>query len=82
MSRAKIGSNAVTPPSKTANRSSEMAPRMIGRLRMNETPEKTEWNEIGSRFGDVRSILINAIAPQAADKQSAEIPSGTLAPVA
>ena len=34
MSRAKIGSSAVTPPSSTTNRSSEMTPSSQGRLRM------------------------------------------------
>ncbi len=33
-SSAKIGSNAVVPPSSTANRSSEMTPRMIGECLM------------------------------------------------
>src|SRR5580700_8382457 len=81
-SRAKIGSSAVTPPSKTANRSREMAPRTIGRLRMNKTPEKIDRNEIGSRLGGVRSMRITNMALQAADKQRAETPRGTVAPVA
>ena len=78
----KSATSAVTPPSNTANRSSEMAPRIIGRLRMNETPEKIDRNEIGSRLGGVRSMRMTSMAPQATDKQSAETPSGTLAPAA
>ncbi|MNP48988.1 hypothetical protein D3C76_1431440 [compost metagenome] len=42
MSLANTGSNAVAPPSRTANRSREMAPRMSGRLRMKRIPANSE----------------------------------------
>ena len=50
MSRANIGSSAVAPPSSTAKRSSEIVPSMTGRLRMKETPAKTEASVTGSRL--------------------------------
>ena len=39
-SRANTGSSAVTPPSSTANRSSEIAPRITGLRRMKPKPAK------------------------------------------
>ncbi|MNO81969.1 hypothetical protein D3C76_732280 [compost metagenome] len=45
MSRANTGSSAVAPPSSTANRSSEMAPKMSGRLRMKRMPASSESSE-------------------------------------
>ncbi|MNC32556.1 hypothetical protein D3C75_809180 [compost metagenome] len=42
MSLANTGSNAVAPPNNTANRSSEMAPRMSGRLRMKRMPASSD----------------------------------------
>ena len=51
MSRAKIGSSAVAPPSSTANRSSEMTPSTSGRARMKCTPANTDLQRGGSRGG-------------------------------
>ena len=42
MSRAKIGSNAVTPPSSTTNKSSVITPRSRRSVRMNSKPASTE----------------------------------------
>ncbi|MCY1433958.1 hypothetical protein D9M71_500000 [compost metagenome] len=42
MSLANTGSSAVAPPSNTANRSREMAPRMSGRLRIKRIPASKE----------------------------------------
>ncbi len=42
MSLANTGSRAVAPPRSTANRSSEIAPKMSGRLRMKRMPASSE----------------------------------------
>jgi len=42
MSLANTGNSAVAPPSSTANRSREMAPRMSGRLRIKRMPASSE----------------------------------------
>ena len=42
MSLANTGSNAVAPPSSTANRSREIAPRISGRLRIKRMPASSE----------------------------------------
>ncbi|MNF95249.1 hypothetical protein D3C84_779910 [compost metagenome] len=42
MSLANTGSKAVAPPSSTANRSREIAPRISGRLRMKRIPASSE----------------------------------------
>ena len=44
MSRANTGSSAVAPPSSTANRSSEIAPKTTGRARKKRTPSATRAN--------------------------------------
>ena len=56
MSRANTGSSAVAPPSSTANRSSEIAPRMIGLRLMKPKPAKNVASVNGSRCGVARSM--------------------------
>ena len=51
MSRAKMGSKAVAPPSSTANRSREITPSTTGRARMNEMPANRVFSVAGSRLG-------------------------------
>ncbi|MCY1444601.1 hypothetical protein D9M71_610820 [compost metagenome] len=53
MSLANTGSRAVAPPSNTANRSSEIAPRMSGRLRMKRMPAISESNVARPLFSGV-----------------------------
>jgi len=50
MSRAKIGSSAVTPPSSTTNKSSVMTPSSRRRVRMYSNPASTDAKVGGSRL--------------------------------
>ncbi|MCY1409463.1 hypothetical protein D9M71_248140 [compost metagenome] len=53
MSLANTGSKAVAPPSNTANRSREMAPRISGRLRMKRMPAINESSVARPLFSGV-----------------------------
>ena len=67
-----MGSKAVAPPNRIANKSSEIAPSMTGRLRIKAMPPNSEASVSGSRDGSAawarRMLDRKAPAPK---KQSA-----------
>ena len=65
-SRANTGNSAVTAPSSTANRSSEIAPSTTGLRRMKLKPAKKTCRLNGSRAGAARSMRISATSTPAA----------------
>ena len=82
ISRAKIGSNAVAPPSNTANRSREMAPSTTGRVRMKWIPEKTDFSVVGSFRGMRWANLTNPLNNPAPRKSAVATAYGAVTPKA
>jgi len=74
MSRAEIGSSAVTPPNNTANRSSEIVPRMAGSLRMKRTPAKTSSADADSFAGSRASVRIAPVKAIASSQNTSMMP--------
>ena len=60
MSRAKIGSSAVAPPSNTANMSSDSVPRMMRSCRTKRKPPSSDVRLNGSVLRGARSTRISA----------------------
>ena len=79
-SRANTGRSAVTPPSSTANRSSEMTPKIAGLRRMKAKPAKKAFKVSGSRDGAMRSMRIIAVSSTAAANSATQTPYTTDGP--
>ncbi len=74
MSRAYMGSSAVAPPSRTAKRSSEIAPSTCFRRRMNATPANTVVSETGSVAAAVGMRLIVPTSAVATSSKTKHVP--------
>src|SRR4029077_5186738 len=67
ISRAYTGKSATAPPSRTANKSSEIDPKIIFSLQMYRNPASTVFALIGSRFRGAEVVGIRKV-PSVASK--------------